>query len=240
MIIWLLVLLAVAYLLGSIPAAQIVTRRYHRIDLREYGTGQMGAGNLWRMTSWRLGLPVGIFDFAKGLVMVLAANLLGLDIAQQILVGSAAIIGHNWSVFSRFSGGRGVATTCGIIFILPLINGITPWAWISLVFFAILAIGSVTLRSSPVPVLACTASLPLAGWGLGVGLPITLSYLAILLILIIKRLTPPLSAEAAPISLGRVLLNRLLFDRDIMDRKFWMYRNSHKNTETGNSLATNK
>ncbi len=81
MAIWLVLMLA-AYLLGSIPVSYLLARLYRGIDLRQYGTRQVGGGNLWRMTSWRLGLPVGAFDFIKGLVMVWVADLLGLAVEQ--------------------------------------------------------------------------------------------------------------------------------------------------------------
>lgn len=209
-----------AYLLGSVPAAYLVAK-FRGIDLKQYGTGQAGAGNLWRLTSWRLGLPAGVFDFSKGWVMVWAAELLGLDIAQQLVVGLAAIIGHNWSVFLRFSGGRGVGTTIGVIFILPIVNEMTPWATIA--FFGFLIIGSIMLRSSPLPVFAGVMAMPVVS-SFYEPLSVTLGFLAIFLIIVIRRLTAPGAAEATSVSKGRLLLNRLLFDRDIMDRKFWMSR----------------
>ncbi len=219
MAIWLVLMLA-AYLLGSIPVSYLLARLYRGIDLRQYGTRQVGGGNLWRMTSWRLGLPVGAFDFIKGLVMVWVADLLGLDVAQQIMVGLGAIIGHNWSVFLRFHGGRGFATTAGVVLILPLINEMTPWATVA--FLTILVVGAVIMRSSPVSALFGTAALPLISWSFGEPLAVTLSFLAVFLVIVAKRLTAPSPVET--ISRRRRLLNRLLFDRDIRDRKAWMYR----------------
>ena len=220
MAIW-IALISGAYLLGSVPTSYLAAKLARGIDLRQYGTGQVGGGNLWRMTSWRLALPVGIFDLSKGLVMVWVAQLAGLDIAQQLVVGLAAIIGHNWPIFLRFSGGRGIGTAMGVIFILPLINDMTPWTTIA--FFSFLIIGSVILRSSPLPVLAGAVALPLVS-SFYEPLSVTLGFLAIFLVIIIKRLTAPRAVEAVSVSRGRLLLNRLLFDRDIMDRKVWMYR----------------
>ena len=228
MVIWCVLLILGAYLLGSVPVSYLMAKLHRGIDLRQSGTGQTGAGNLWRMTSWKIGLPVALFDFAKGLVMVWAAKVVGLDIALQLAVGAAAIIGHNWSVFLRFQGGRGIAVTLSIAFILPIINEITPWP--SVAFFTILVAGTIILRNSPVPVLVSTAALSLTSWGFAAPLSVSLGFLAIFLILVIKRLTAPLSPEAASISRGQLLLNRLLFDRDINDRKLWMYR---KHRETG-------
>ncbi len=215
-------LILAAYLLGSMPTAYLAAKFARGIDLRQYGTGQVGGGNLWRMTSWKLGLPVGIFDLVKGMIMVWVAQLAGLGIDQQLTVGLAAIIGHNWPVFLRFSGGRGIGTSIGVILILPLINSMIPWELI--VFVAIAAIGTLIMRSSPVPVLIGMAALPLVSWGIHEPLSVTLGFLAIFLIIVIKRLTAPRSDSTTPIGRKRLLFNRLLFDRDIRDRKAWVRR----------------
>ena len=236
MAIWLVLILG-AYLLGSVPVSYIVAKLSRGIDLRQYGTGQVGAGNLWRLTSRRLALPVAIFDLIKGLLMVWVAQLMGLDITQQLAVGLAVIIGHNWPIFLRFSGGRGVGTTIGVIIILPLINDMTPWATVA--FLTILIIGTLIMRSSPVPVFVGVMVLPLVSWFYE-PLPVTLGFLAMFLIIVIKRLTAPRSGEAVLVSKGQLLLNRLLFDRDIMDRKAWMYRVPPEASSTGQSSEKQK
>jgi len=220
MAIWFALIVA-AYLLGSVPAAYLVARFARGIDIRQYGTGQIGGGNLWRMTSWKLGLPVGLFDLGKGMLMVWAAQSLELSVAQQLVVGAAAVTGHNWSVFLRFGGGRGVATTMGIVLILPLLNEITPWPTIACL--ACVVLGSILLRSSPLPVLAGVISLPIVS-AIYEPAMTALGFLVLFAIAVIKRLTAPRAAEAGSPSKRRMLLNRLLFDRDIMDRKVWMYR----------------
>ncbi len=223
MAIWFALMLA-AYLLGSVPAAYFVARLVRGIDIRQHGTGQVGAGNLWRMTSWKLGLPAGAYDFGKGILMVWVAQVLGLGVAQQLMVGAAAVIGHNWSIFCRFGGGRGIATAIGVVLILPLINAMTPWPAVTCL--ACLAIGAIVLRSTPLPVLVSIASLPVVS---AIYEPVTtLGFLAIFLIVVIKRLVAPRAVEDTSIGRKRVLLNRLLFDRDIMDRKAWMYRRPFK------------
>ena len=222
MTIWFILLAVGAYLLGSLPVHYVTARLLQGIDLRQYGTGQAGAGNLWRMTSWRLGLPVGIFDGLKGLMMVWIAESVGLDVAPQLVIGSAAIIGHNWPLFLRFNGGRGVGTTLGVLLIIPLLNDVTPWA--STAFFAIITFGAVVLRSSALPTLIAAAALPLLSWIFGEPAPIILGFLAIFLVIAIKRLTAPRSADAASIGNGQLLFNRLLFDRDIRDREAWIHR----------------
>lgn len=220
MAIWFALIIA-AYLLGSVPTAYLAGRLFRGIDIRQYGTGQLGGGNLWRMTSWKIALPVGAFDLSKGIVMVWVAQLLGLSVAQQLMVGAAAVIGHNWSIFLRFSGGRGIATTMGIVLLMPIINEMTPWP--TVVCLTFLAAGSVILRSSPLPVLVSVASLPVVS-AFFAPVTTTLGFLVLFLVVVTKRLVAPRATEAASVSRKRVLLNRLLFDRDIMDKKTWMYR----------------
>jgi len=220
MAIWFALVLA-AYLIGSIPVAYLVARFTLGIDIRRHGTGQVGAGNLWRMTSWKLGIPSGAFDLGKGMAMVWVAHLLGLSVAQQLIVGAAAVAGHNWSVFLRFSGGRGVATAMGVVLILPLINRMSPWPIVAC--FACLAGGTIILRSSPLPVLAGITLLPIVS-AFYEPVATTLGFLALFLVVVMKRLVAPRAAEATSVSRKRVLWNRFLFDRDIMDRQAWMSR----------------
>ncbi|MCK4863000.1 MAG: glycerol-3-phosphate acyltransferase [Dehalococcoidales bacterium] len=220
MTIW-IVLIICSYLLGSVPSSYLVARA-RGIDLRKDGTQQVGGGNLWRTTSRKLGLIVGIFDFFKGMLMVLIALKLGLDAGQQLAVGLAAVVGHNWPVFLRFYGGRGVATSLGIIIILPLINDITPWATIA--FFAVGAAVITITRRSPVPIFVAMVILPITSAISREPLSVTMGFLAMALIIIIKRLTAQSAIEARNIGMGHLLLNRLLFDRDIGDRTTWVHR----------------
>ena len=220
MITW-VILIICAYLLGSLPASYLAAKA-RGIDLRQYGTSQVGGGNLWRLTSWKLGLPVGIFDFAKGAAMIWIAQALGLEIAQQIVVGLAVIVGHNWPVFLRFHGGRGIGTLLGIVLILPTINVFTSRP--SIIAIGIVLLGFILLRSSPLPVFIGAASLPLTNWAFHDETAVTLAFLAVFLVIVIKRLAAQPSTEAASISRSQLLLNRLLFDRDIRDKKAWMYR----------------
>jgi glycerol-3-phosphate acyltransferase PlsY len=227
MIIW-IVLIICAYLLGSVPVSYLAGR-FRGIDLRQHGTKQVGGGNLWRTTSRKLGLLVGIFDFAKGMLMVWVAYTQGLDASQQLAVGLGAVVGHNWPVFLHFHGGRGIATTIGIILILPIINDVTPWPTIA--FWIILLAGVIPTRKTPVPILIGLAATPIVSWACHEPLSVTLGFLAIFLVIVIKRLTAQPSAEAISISTGRLLLNRFLFDRDISDRKAWISRKPVKTQE---------
>jgi glycerol-3-phosphate acyltransferase PlsY len=217
------ILIIASYLIGSVPSSYLAGRS-RGIDLRKQGTSQVGGGNLWRTTSRKLGLIVGIFDFFKGMLMVLIAWWLGLNAGQQLVVGLATVVGHNWPVFLRFHGGRGVATSLGIIIILPCINinEITTWPLVA--FFAVAAAGLVIARRTPVPILGGLILLPIISAVAHEPLPITLGYLAMALIIIIKRLTAQPSSETRKTGMGRLLWNRFLFDRDISDRVAWIHR----------------
>lgn len=112
-----LVLLAIAtaYLLGSIPSAYIVGRLLKGLDIREVGDGRLGAAVIFRCVGLAGGVIVGFMDITKGVVAVLIAQALGLPLLVVLLAGLAVVIGHNWSVFLRFKGGKGALTTYGVL-----------------------------------------------------------------------------------------------------------------------------
>ncbi|HSJ83501.1 MAG TPA: glycerol-3-phosphate acyltransferase [Acidimicrobiia bacterium] len=103
-----------AYLLGSIPFAQVIGR-VRGIDLRLVGSGNVGAGNLTRVAGWPWGLTAGVLDGLKGLSAVLIAQEMGFTRGAVGMVGLAAVIGHNWSLFMRGRSGRGLATSVGML-----------------------------------------------------------------------------------------------------------------------------
>lgn len=213
-------LIIAAYLLGAVPAAYLVAKWLRGVDLRQYGSGNIGATNLAALTSKLVASPVIIFDLGKGALMVGIAHLLGLGIAAEVTVGVATIIGHNWSVFLRFGGGRGLLTTVGVGFVLPSINNMVPW-----VIMASLVTDAIVLlitHSMPLGVGFAMLVLPSVSLGLGEPLPFILGYLIIFLILVVKRLAVPRTAIAESLSYKQLLVNRLLFDRDIRDRVIWL------------------
>jgi len=213
-----------AYLLGSVPSAYLVVRWSRGIDIRRYGSGNIGVTNLLELTSKRLGIPVIIFDLGKGAVMVWVAQLVGLGIVQQVMVGLAAIIGHNWPLFLRFNGGRGVLTTLGIVLALSLINNNNLVPWGILAFCVIFLGNALIIHNVPLGVGTGIAALPLVNWGVGEPIPLTLGYLAMFLILVIRRLAAQPPVRVTSISKKQLLVNRLLFDRDIRDREAWRHR----------------
>jgi glycerol-3-phosphate acyltransferase PlsY len=216
-------LLVAAYLLGSIPLSYL-TARSRGVDIRKRGTQQVGTGNLWRTTSRKLGLFVGIYDFLKGMLMVYFAFLANVEPALQLFTGIAVVLGHNWPVFLRFHGGRGIATALGLIIIMPSLNYGQITTWPLICFFG-LGVGTlVFFHRTAVPVLIATISLPIVSAIAKEPLLLTMGYLALLLIIIVKRLTAQRNTEVVKTGMGSILFNRFFFDRDIKDRKAWVYR----------------
>jgi glycerol-3-phosphate acyltransferase PlsY len=124
--------LLAAYLVGAIPMTLIVARVGAGVDLRTVGSGNLGATNLYRALGWKYAIPAGLFDIAKGaLPTVLLPPRLGTASWLPLAVGAAAIVGHVFSVFVRFRGGKGVATAAGVVLGLapiPLLITFAIWA----------------------------------------------------------------------------------------------------------------
>ncbi|MCX7909286.1 MAG: glycerol-3-phosphate acyltransferase [Ignavibacteria bacterium] len=125
-----------SYVLGSIPFAYIFVKIFARKNVIEEGSGNVGAMNSYEVTRNRwIGLAVFVFDFAKGLVPILAANKFFPQNDFAILVASAcAVLGHNYSIFLLFKGGKGLATTSGILFLIQPIL-LLFWAIVWFLFY---------------------------------------------------------------------------------------------------------
>lgn len=212
-------LLIGAYLLGSVTAAYLVARWRRGIDIRKYGSGNVGASNVLAVVSKRWSIPVTVFDISKGALTVWVAQLLGLGAAQQVTVGIITVVGHNWPVFLHFRGGRGVFTTLGVITALSPKLGL---------MMLVMPYTLAPLRQLSLGVFVALVSLPFFSWFLSQPLdieerlPLTLGFLALALIALSRRLMvlrTPLSKSMHP---AQVVVNRLLFDRDIRDRKAWI------------------
>ncbi|MBI2614514.1 MAG: glycerol-3-phosphate 1-O-acyltransferase PlsY [Gemmatimonadetes bacterium] len=156
--------LLAAYLLGAIPTSYLVGRWFGGIDLREHGSKNLGATNLYRTLGWRYAIPAGLFDIAKGAIPVVAfAPRAGSQEWVPLSLGVAAIIGHVFSLFVRFRGGKGVATAAGAVLgLAPLPLALSAVVWVTLVW----ATGYVSLAS-----MSGAAAFPLAVWLLQPGDP---------------------------------------------------------------------
>ena len=116
------ILIVIAYLIGSVPTALIISRRFFGVDIRDYGSGNMGATNTFRVLGSRYGTIVMILDMMKGMAAVMLYNFLPYYFHNElertnfmIGLGLSAVIGHIFPVFAGFRGGKGVATLFGMI-----------------------------------------------------------------------------------------------------------------------------
>jgi glycerol-3-phosphate acyltransferase PlsY len=145
--------LIIAYLLGSIPFGYIMVKHAHGTDIRSVGSGNIGATNVYRK-SRAAGIATLILDAAKGYVAVLAAAWLTRDTGWQAMAAVAAILGHMFTVFLSFKGGKGVATACGAYLAL------SPQA-VALTVVVFIAVAALT-RYVSLASIASAASFPLA------------------------------------------------------------------------------
>ncbi len=107
-----------AYLIGSVPFALLLARRWGADDLRRVGSGNVGAANALRASGIRAGVLVAILDITKGAASVVLASHLSSGAAAPAVAGFSAIVGHIYPVWLRFKGGKGVATACGVFSVL--------------------------------------------------------------------------------------------------------------------------
>ena len=210
MIFSVIIAIAIGYLLGSIPFAYIAGRLIKGVDIRQVGGGNMGALNAVREIGLLPGLTVLIADIGKGSLAVLIASWLDLSLIWIFIAGFAAVVGHNWPIFLRFKGGKGAATTLGVLFAL------TPGEFA--ISLAIIAIVIVITSNVRLAIVVGLAFLPLIIWqfdgsGMLIAYPIALS-----LFLLIRSLP---STREAVANIGDK--KRLIFDREY---HFWQTKKS--------------
>ncbi len=178
-VLWLLA----SYILGSIPTSHLFSRLFAGIDLRQQGSGNLGATNLYRVLGWKYALPAALVDIAKGVIpVVVFAPQVSDSQLFALACGMAAIVGHVFSAFVGFRGGKGVATAAGVML------GLAPIALaVSVIIWAVLVrlTGYVSLGS-----IAAAAVLPIAVY------------------LLEDSRTPALVWIAAAIAAGIIILHR--------------------------------
>lgn len=121
-----------AYLCGAFPTSYLAGRLLRGIDLREHGSKNLGATNVYRVLGLQAAIPVAVVDILKGALPVwLLAPRVSDSLVTALLIGAAAITGHVFSVFVRFKGGKGVATAAGVMLALvPLAIGVSFVVWV--------------------------------------------------------------------------------------------------------------
>jgi len=209
-----LVVLA-AYLIGSIPIAYIFGRAIRGIDLRQYGSANVGASNVYQSVARWAVVPVGLLEIAQGMAGIMLAKFLGQGLGLQVTAGLAAITGQAWSVFLGFSGGRGIGPSIGFML------GLAPPV---LAAFTVISLLGWPLHSFPLSVGVAIALTPLASLIADGAGPVAAGCLGMALIVFAKRLLTNRIGLPADQDWRDALLNRLLFDRDVRDRDEWVRR----------------
>ena len=151
-----------SYLIGSIPNGLILGKLLWHVDLREYGSHNIGATNAWRTLGKGPGIMICVLDLLKGVVGVWLGTFFSGAALALVLGGIFAIVGHSWSLFLGFKGGKGVATGLGVILMLmPKVTFFVFIIWLLLVFLTrYVSLGSI-VAAAMVPVLAWFFDAPL-------------------------------------------------------------------------------
>ncbi|WP_434120733.1 glycerol-3-phosphate 1-O-acyltransferase PlsY [Salinicoccus roseus] len=131
-----IILLVLSYLLGSTPFSLLIGLWFYKIDLRQHGSGNIGTTNTFRILGKKAGIVVLLLDMFKGALPVVAAMLLNVDM-HIFIPGLVAAIGHVYSIFLKFRGGKAVATSAGAVL-----------AYNPLLFIMLLAAFLITLKLS--------------------------------------------------------------------------------------------
>ena len=200
------VAIIIAYLLGSIPAAYIVTRLVIGKDIRRLGSGNVGGNNVYRHVGLRAAIPVAIFDVGKGTAAVAIAHwLLDAPLFEPrlfvLLAGIAVVAGHTWSVYLKFSGGNGLSATIGALAI------IMPWEL--LIVIALLLLLKVITHNLVLSVNISLLSVPISAWFLEREW-MYVGFCIVLIIMLVLNFAPQIKADLAKAGSGQNLFAELL------------------------------
>ncbi|MBV8195057.1 MAG: glycerol-3-phosphate acyltransferase [Candidatus Dormibacteraeota bacterium] len=194
---------ALGYLIGGIPTGWLLVRwQRFGLDVRRYGSGNIGTSNVYRHAGFDIAVIVGPLQFAQGVLPVVLARVLGFSTTVQVLVGVCAVIGNGWPIYLRFNGGRGVAVSTGVIGPLTI-----PGFIAILVCYAAGALrGRIALG-----VLIAFLVLPVIA-ALFTNVTVSLGCVAILLLLMLRRLEGLPDDTRAYGNFWKLARDRLVFD----------------------------
>jgi len=211
-------IIILGYLLGSIPTAQVFSRLMRGVDLRRVGSGTVSGTGVYYHVSRPMVVVVGLLDIGKGALPTWLALRLELGLSVAVMAGLAAVVGHNWPLYLRFVGGRGVSPFMGLLLVTY------PWGFPWLLAF--LALGRLAGATAAGTLLGLVG-LPLSTAFTRQPSPVTWGGVIMVLLTIVKRLEAnrlPLPDD--PGKRRRVLLNRLMHDRDVPLGEPWTTRSS--------------
>lgn len=205
-----------AYVWGSLSPSYLIARWRWGIDLRRYGSGNVGSSNLGEQLGLAWKIIAGLADVFKGFAPAALVRWLGLDLTAIVLISLATLVGHNWSLFLGFTGGRGIAVTLGLLCVWDL----------RLVLFLLIcfALPHALGWGGLISMLALALLAPVA-WVLQTPLPVIWGCGLIAVLIALKRLEAnrlPLPADAR--EKRAVLWRRLWLDRDVPPHLPWEKR----------------
>lgn len=213
-----------AYLLGAIPTSYLVARLLKGVDIRESGSGNVGASNLSEHVGRWIGIPVGLFDLiVKATVPILLAQLLDQNLTVQAAVGLAAVLGHNWSPYLQMTGGRGISTVIGIMVAFLM------WPEILIGIVVVGLVGTLWLKDMALWIFIMILALPGMTYLFDFfelferDMTITILFACLAIALLAKRLTANWEQPEQGFH-WRVFLYRLLWDRDVRRQEDWTRR----------------
>ncbi|HEX76558.1 MAG TPA: glycerol-3-phosphate acyltransferase [Dehalococcoidia bacterium] len=201
-----IIAIIIAYLLGSIPFAYIFTRLMTGRDIRQLGSGNVGGNNVYGQVGLKAAIPVAIFDVGKGTAAVAIAHWL-LDVPMYepqifvLLSGIAAVAGHMWSIYLKFTGGNGLSATIGVLaFLLP---------WELLIVIALLLVLTAITRNLVLSVNISLLSVPISAWFLETEW-MYLGFCLVLIVMLVLNFIPTAKAALVKAGTGKNLVNDLL------------------------------
>lgn len=207
-------LLLGAYLLGSIPTAYLAGRWVRGVDVRAYGTHNVGGSNVWHTVGHWAVVPVGLFDIGKAAVPAwIALGPMHMGYPVAVAAGLCAALGHAWSVYLGFTGGRALSCILGtLLIVFPL----------GLLLESSLMVLGLALHAEALAAWLGLLSLPVASLALGEPTAVTLGCMGMALMTAVKRI----EANRLPLPQGRerwqVVWRRLWLDRDIASHEEWV------------------
>ena len=169
----------VAYLLGSIPFGYIFAKLFGNTDIREHGSGNIGATNVLRVMGWKLALPVFILDLLKGFLAVFLAKAVDGDSLLPLAAGILVMLGHSFPMFLGFKGGKAAATAIGVLLALS--------GWVTLALFAAATIILTITRYVSLASIVGSLLVPIFFWLFGFKLPYIIFGLAVAILVVFRH-----------------------------------------------------
>lgn len=205
---WKILAVLASYAWGSLNLAFITGKHLHGQDLRQVGSGNLGTSNVWHHLGKRAGALVFAGECFKAAAPILIARVAGASLDVQVACALAVMAGHNWPVWLRFRGGRGLAVAYMSMLIL------FPWG--GLVLTVILAVANLTKGHTAEITLFGLALMPILAWRLDMAGSIIAFTLGVLTFTVLRRLqgSPAINGDHARPPWPAVLASRLCYDRE--------------------------